>query len=205
MLLKLTYFPAPGRAEPIRIALRLGGLTFTDERLPFPEYAAAKSSGRFPLGFVPMLEIDGTSIHQTAAILRWAARVGDTSLYPTDPWPALLVDSVLDTFNDTLSHALTPSLFERDPAKKLALRAAFAAGPMKLAYDYVESLLATSGGPFVAGDTLSIADLVVAQQVLQIRSGTLDGLTAELLAQWPRIVALADAYVAHPKIAALQA
>lgn len=203
MQLKLTYFNTPGRAEPIRVALRLSGLDFVDERLNFPEFVAAKAAGRFPLGSVPVLEVDGTPIVQTAAILRWVARVGDTSLYPTDPWAALLVDSVLDTFNDTLSTALMPSLFERDSEKKLAMRAAFAAGPMKLAYDYTEALLAKSTGPFIAGERLSVADIVVALQVLQIRRGVLDGLTSDMLAAWPRIHALADAYLASPRIAAL--
>jgi glutathione S-transferase len=126
--IRLTYFDGPGRAEPIRVALRLGGLPFEDHRLTFPEFMAAKSRGDFPLGSVPVLEVDGVPIAQTAAILRYVARVGDRTLYPEDPWAALVVDTALDTLNDTWSNALTPSLFERDPAQKLALRAALAAG-----------------------------------------------------------------------------
>jgi glutathione S-transferase len=203
--LKLTYFDAPGRAEPIRCALRLSGLPFEDIRLKFPEFMAAKAQGALPLGSVPVLEVDGIAVVQTAAILRYVARIGDSTLYPTAPWAALVVDSVLDTFNDTLSNALTPSLFERDTEKKLAMRAAFAAGPMARAYAYVESLLERSGGPFIGANTLTIADLVVASQVLAIRSGALDGLTNDHLAPYPRVNALADAYLAHPGIRALSA
>ena len=43
--LRLTYFNAPGRAEPIRLALRIGGLAFEDHRLDFPGFGAAKASG----------------------------------------------------------------------------------------------------------------------------------------------------------------
>jgi glutathione S-transferase len=143
------------------------------------------------------------AIVQTGAILRYLARVGDRSLYPDDAGAALIVDSVVDTYNDSLSHALLPSLFERDADKKLAMRAAFAAGPMKLAYDYVEGVLARSAGPFVAGASMSIADILIAHQVLQIRSGTLDGLSAETLAPWPKISAVADAYLADARIVAL--
>lgn len=32
--IKLTYFPLPGRAEPIRVALKLGKIPFADERTP---------------------------------------------------------------------------------------------------------------------------------------------------------------------------
>lgn len=202
--LALTYFDSPGRAEPVRVALRLGGVPFDDVRLTFPEFAAAKAGGVLPLGSVPVLDVDGVRVTQTAAMLRYAARLGDASLYPSDPFAALLVDSALDTFNDTLSHALMPSLFERDPERKLAMRAELAAGPMARVLGYVEGLITTSGGPFVAGTSLSIADLVIALQVLQIRSGRLDGLTEGNLAPYPRIVALTDAYLADPRVAALR-
>lgn len=200
--LELTYFDSAGRAEPIRVALHLAGLTFEDHRLKFPEFAEKKAAGAFPLGAVPVLTVDGVAFPQTSAILRYVARLGETSLYPTDPSVALVVDSVLDSFNDTLSHALTPSLFERDMAKKLELRAVFAAGPMVKVFGFAEGVLERSGGPFVTGATMTIADLVIAQQVLAIRAGFLDGITTEMLAAYPKLTALADAYLADPRIAA---
>lgn len=203
--LELTYFDSPGRAEPIRVALFMGGLAFHDRRLKFPEFAEARGRGDFPLGSVPMLEADGVKIVQTAAILRYVARIGDQTLYPTDPWAALLVDSALDSFNDTLSQALMPSLFERDATKKLAMRAEFAAGPMTRVMTYCEGLVGRSGGPFVTGATLTIADIVIALQILQIRSGILDGLTGAMLDAYPRLNALADAYSADARVVAYKA
>jgi glutathione S-transferase len=203
--LKLTYFDAPGRAEPIRVALHIAGLPFDDHRVQFPEFMELKRSGALPLGALPVLETDGLVFPQTAAILRYVAHLGAPDLYPTDPTDALIVDSTLDTFNDTLSHALTPSLFEKDMEKKLAMRKAIAEGPMALAFGYAERMLARSGGPFLCGATLSIADLVLAQQVLQIRDGRLDGITADHLAPYPGLLALADAYLADPRIEAYRA
>lgn len=203
--IKLTYFDSPGRAEPIRIALRLSGIEFEDHRIKFPEFMAAKARGDYPLGSVPVLEVDGVKIVQTAAILRYVARIGDRALYPDDPWAALVVDSALDSLNDTWSNALLPSLFERDPVRKLAMRAELAVGPMARVFGYLEGLMSSSGGPFLTGATLSIADIVLALSVLQIRSGGLDGLTVEHLSAWPRLDALAEAYLAEPRIAALAA
>jgi glutathione S-transferase len=203
--LRLTYFNAAGRAEPIRLALRIGGLPFEDVRLDFPSFGAAKASGALPLGAVPMLEIDGQKIVQTAAILRYAAHAGDRTLYPTEPLAALRVDSALDSLNDTLSHALIPSLFERDQAKKLAMRAELAAGVMARVFAYVDGLIAAGGGVFVGGDALSIADLVIALQVEQIRNGHLDGISLEHLAATPRLIALADAVLADPRVVAARA
>lgn len=200
--LKLTYFDAVGRGEPIRVALFLNGLAFEDHRVQYPEFAALKAQGAFPLGSVPVFTIDDVPYAQTASVLRYVARLGSAELYPTDPLTALRVDTVLDTFNDTLASALTPSFREQDPARKLELRAAFAAGPLPICYSYAERVLGETDGPFVGGNTLTIADIVVALQVLGIRSGALDGLNAGHLAPFPRVNALADAYLAHPGIQA---
>lgn len=194
--LELTYFDAPGRAEPIRVALTRAGIPFEDHRIQFPEFAELKAKGAFPLGSVPVLHVDGEAITQTSAMLRYVARLGDTGMYPTDPKAALIVDSALESFNDTLANALMPSFFERDMTKKLAMRAELAAGCMARVFAYVEGLIERSGGPFVVGETLSIADLVIAQQIQQIRDGKLDGITADWLAAYPRLNALADAYLA---------
>jgi len=200
--LKLTYFDAPGRAESIRVTLTLAGLPFEDHRIRFTEFAELKASGAFPLGSVPVLAVDGVQLTQTGAMLRYAARAGEGDLYPDEPFAALIVDSALDTFNDTLSHALMPSLFEQDAAKKLEMRAAFSAGPLQRACAYVEGLIERSGGPFVNGGTLTIADVVIALQILQIQSGGLDGIDAEAIASFPRVQALAAAYLEDPRVVA---
>ncbi len=203
--LKLTYFNAPGRAEPVRVALFLAGLPFEDVRVDFAQFGALRAEGSLPLGSVPVLEVDGLTMTQTGAMLRYVARLGAPDLYPSDPMAAFIVDSAIDTFNDTLSHALTPSMFERDMERKLALRATFVAGPMTLACRYAEGLIARSGGPFLLGDTLSIGDLMLASHVLQMQSGRLDGITPDTLAPYPLLRGLAEAYVAHPRIKAYQA
>lgn len=200
--LKLTYFDAPGRAESVRVALSLAGLPFEDARVDFGGFMALKAAGGLPLGSVPVLEVDGVAMTQTGAMLRYVARLGAPELYPTDPMAAFVVDSALDTFNDTLSNALLPSLFERDAAKKLAMRADFVAGPMGHAFRYVEGLIARSGGPFLVGAELSIADLVIANQIRAIESGVLDGIGPETLASYPLLRGLSVAYTAHPRVVA---
>jgi len=198
--IKLTYFDSPGRAEPLRIALFLSKISFEDQRIEFPEFVALKTQGAFPLGSVPVLDVDGILFTQTAAMLRYVARLGSDDLYPTDPLAAFRVDSVLDSFNDTLSNALMPSFFERDMTKKLEMRAALIEGPLRLVLSYAEKAVELSGGPFVAGSQLTIADLVVAQQLVAIQKGVLDGISAEVLVPYPRLRALVDAYLTHPGV-----
>jgi len=198
----MTYFDAPGRAEPIRTAFHIAGIDFEDHRLKFPDFMARRAQGEFPLRAVPVLAVDGVQVVQTAAILRYVAKIADTGLYPADAMRALIVDSALDSINDTLSHALMPSFMEQDAEKRRAMRAAFVEGPMTRVFTYIEGLLNTYGGPFLGGDALSIADLVLALQVLQIRSGGLDDVAPDVLTPYPLINALTDAYQAEPRIQA---
>lgn len=195
-MITLTYFNAPGRAEPVRLALHLSKIPFNDERLSFQEFAARKSRGDFPLGSVPVMTVDGQVFTQTAAMLRYVAKLGGGALYPSDAMQAFVVDSALDTFNDTLMGALLPSLFERDADKKLELRAAFTEGPLTRCCGYVEGLIARSGGPYLLGDTLSIADLMIAHQVGQIVRGGLDGVAPSFFDGYPKLKALHEAYAA---------
>lgn len=198
---RLTYFDSPGRAEPVRIAFFLAGIPFDDHRVKFPEFAALKQQGALPLGSLPMLEIDGRAMVQTGAMLRYIAHLSG-KLYPSDPRAAFVVDSVIDTFNDTVSHALTPSLFERDMEKKLEMRRALLAGPLTLALRYTEGLIAEGPGPFLTGADITIADILLGVTVRQYRAGTLDGLGPEVLESYPKLRALGDAFAAHPGVVA---
>ncbi|XP_067038264.1 hematopoietic prostaglandin D synthase-like isoform X2 [Acropora muricata] len=76
---KLTYFDLRGRAEPTRIALAYAGVDYDDVRVSFEnrfegEWSEIKNSGKFPFGTVPILEVDGETLSQSMAILRFVAR-----------------------------------------------------------------------------------------------------------------------------------
>lgn len=46
--LKLTYFNMPGRAEPVRLALKINGVDFEDNRISGPEFGALRQSDALP-------------------------------------------------------------------------------------------------------------------------------------------------------------
>ena len=67
--IKLTYFPAKGRAEISRLILSYSGVKFTDERLSPEQFGAIKSS--LPWGQIPVMNYKGQLMCQSLSIARW--------------------------------------------------------------------------------------------------------------------------------------
>ena len=129
--IKLTYLDSKGIAEPIRLALSIGGVPFEDNRVSYEEIADMRAAGKLPFGQVPVLEVsedpgkvglDGSSkkgpvvIGQSNAILRWAgARVGLATPAPGS-YAALQLDSQLDALSD-IHKALVPAWYKHACAR----------------------------------------------------------------------------------------
>jgi glutathione S-transferase len=65
--------------------------------------------------------------------------------------------------------------------------------------DQLAAQLASSGGPFMLGDKLTVADLVAKYFLLDmITSGNFDHVPKEYVEAWPSLVALDSAIQAHP-------
>ena len=58
--LRLTYFDGPGRADPVRWALRFAGIEFEDERLSIEAWDEMRESGErdVPLLQLPLLTVN---------------------------------------------------------------------------------------------------------------------------------------------------
>ena len=99
-MLRLTYIEGiAARAFPTRVALRCGGVAFTDERISRAELAARRgshgSSAAVPLGQLPLLTLpSGEVFAQSLALARWAAAQGAAPLAvaPVGSLDALVVD-----------------------------------------------------------------------------------------------------------------
>lgn len=174
--LKLNYFDFHGgRAEPVRLALHLGGVAFEDHRFTFPEFAEVRKAT--PFGQVPTLEVDGVHVTQCDAILRYAGKLA--GLYPTDPWQALLCDEVAYVVEEA-SVRIGPT-FRMSGEEQKAARLALVNGSMPVYLAWLQAQLQAHGGEFFADNRLTVADLKVFVDVRGLNSGRLDHVPTDLV------------------------
>jgi len=174
--LKLTYFDTHGgRAEPIRLALHLGGAAFEDFRFPFSEFAQVRKTT--PFSQVPTLMVDDVQVTQCDAILRYAGKLAN--LYPTDPFQALLCDEVMYVAEEA-NVKLGPTFRLTGDAQKEA-RLALVNGSMSVYLAWLQTQLVAHGGEFFADNRLTVADLKVFVDVRALSSGWLDHVPTDLV------------------------
>ena len=197
--LRLRYFPFPGRGAAIRDALRIGRIPFEDDHVPPERFAERKAAGEFPFGSLPVLDVDTpagvVTAAQSNAILRFVGR--RAGLYPVDDAVrALKVDEAMDLGED-LYHLIGPSMVEQDAERRLAMRKVLAEETLPRWAGFLERLLVANGRTgFVAGDSLTVADLKLHWIVDKLTNGTLDGIPASLLDGFPAIAAWREHVVA---------
>ena len=173
--LKLTYFDFHGgRGEPARLALAIGGIAFTDERIPLTDWPRRKADT--PFGALPVLEVDGRIVTQSNGINRYVGKL--TDLYPTDAWHAALCDEAMDAVEDiTLKVVAT---FDLPEAEKKAARQALVEGPLHLYLTRLQERLEARGSLYFAGNRPSVADLKVFVWIGHLKSGKLDHIPTDL-------------------------
>ena len=175
--LKLSYFDMHGgRAEPVRLALAIGGVAFEDHRFAFPEFAEIRKT--VPFGQVPVLHVDGTLVTQSDAILRYAGKLA--GLYPTDAFQALLCDEVAYVVEEN-GVKMGPTFSMKGEEQKAA-RLALVNGSMPRYLAWLQTQLLANGGEYFADKRLTVADLKVFVDVRGLNSGRLDHVPTDLVA-----------------------
>ena len=174
--LKLTYFDMDGgRAEPARLALRIGGIAFEDCRFAFAEFAEVRKTT--PLSQVPTLEVNGVQVTQSCAITRYVGKL--TGLYPDDAFQALLCDEIIDGVEDASIKLGTTYGLTGDDLKKARLD--LVNGALTKYLSWLQKQLEAHGGEFFAANRLTIADLKVFVFVRSLNSGRLDHVPTTLV------------------------
>ncbi|MBS0326226.1 MAG: glutathione S-transferase family protein [Proteobacteria bacterium] len=198
--IRLQYFDFHGgRGETARIALSIGNVPFTDERVKGADWPALKPST--PFGELPVLEVDGERISQSNAINRYVGQL--TGLYPDDRWQAAQCDEVCCAA-EALNDALGPSFSLKGDEQKRE-RERLLAGPIPRCLKGLENLLVRRGEWFAA-NRLTIADLKVVEITGMLSSGRLDHIAADIVERTaPALAAHRARVLAHPGVRAYYA
>lgn len=190
----LTYFDFDGsRGLACRLALTIAGVDFEDVRLNRPQWAELKPNT--PFGGLPLLTQNGRKLAQSTAILRHIGNVH--SLHPTDSWRAAEHDAVMQSVED-LRHKVPGNRDMPDDQKKSA-RETFAAGWLT---HWADTLSDQIQGPFLDGDSLSVADIKVYVILRAYLSGVYDHIPGSFFSKWPKLEGLKDAMEADPRVKA---
>lgn len=199
--IKLTYFDIDGgRAEPVRLALSLGGIEFEDHRVSFAEFGKLRDD--MPLGALPVVEIDGVLYTQGNAMCRYFGSLA--GLFPSDPWQAFLCDEVLEIAEDA-ALALGRTFGLKGEELKAA-RAALVDGMYTRCLKTLDRRLAAAGGEYFADRRLTVADLKVYVWVKRLKSGGLDHVPVDLADKVaPALVRHMERIEALPGVAAYYA
>ncbi|RLN87382.1 hypothetical protein BBJ28_00021471 [Nothophytophthora sp. Chile5] len=196
--LKLTYLPFPGRAEPIRLALFIGGFAFEDERIDGEELNRRRST--LPFNQLPVLEVDGVVVSQALAILRYAGAI--SGLYsPSDHMEALRIDEVFALVDEFYaSQTWNASYFEKDPTRQKALRQTLAEVTLPKTLGFLETRLAQWGGVHCVGARLTVADLAVYSLMWTFQSGRIAGVPVSVVAPYESLLRVYHTVSSHSKV-----
>jgi glutathione S-transferase len=170
---KLCYFDIRGLAETARMLFVVSKTPYEDIRLSLtfgtpgdfstisrPEFDEKKASGELDisLGKVPYLDVDGTKFGQSKAIERYLSK--QFSMLGANDLEAAQIDQLCESVIDFKAAYTKAKGTTGDEEKKAALEKFFAEtlpDNLKLAE---KSLPAAGAGPWLVGNTVSLADVV---------------------------------------------
>lgn len=196
--LKLSYFPAVGRGEPIRLALFIAGIEFEDHHVPFNQWLTIKPTT--PFGNVPVLTVDGNETAQSLAILRYVGSI--TGLYPTAaPLLAMRVDELFAAIDELYNAPIYTAIYRAsDPATKEELGRIVAGSLFISTLEFLNSRVAEWGGPHAIGSTFTVADLAIYVLINILGSGRIPGTPTAIAEPYEHLKRVQQLVHEHPKV-----
>uniref|UniRef100_A0AC35ET66 Glutathione S-transferase n=1 Tax=Panagrolaimus sp. PS1159 TaxID=55785 RepID=A0AC35ET66_9BILA len=178
---KLYYFDLRGGGETIRLIFHYANIPFEDCRISLEDWPKIKPTT--PTGKVPYLEVDGKSLPESGAILRYLGK--KFGLVSSDEWENAQMEYIFEYFKDFLMEIksyfqVTFHQIEGDKDqiyKDVYLPAA------EKAYKKVGEVFSKSTSGFLANTGITWADLLLAESTL-----TLKGMDSEFEKRWPFMI-----------------
>ncbi|XP_073978703.1 glutathione S-transferase-like isoform X2 [Rhodnius prolixus] len=141
---KLTYFNVKGVGEPIRMILSYAGKKFEDVRIEKDEWLQLKP--KTPFGKLPILEIDGKVLHQSAAICRYLGE--EFGLGGSSKWENLQINMIADTIQD-IKNIMSHFYRQLDAEAREKKRPELLNETIPFYLERLDSIIKNNGGYFV--------------------------------------------------------
>lgn len=172
--MQLYFDPLSTTSRPVTFMLHDQGIAFEEilVNLHLGEHMQPAFLAKNPMGLVPLLDDDGFVLTESNAILKYVATKHGLAIYPSELEAQARVDEMLFWFatNFRLYHCafgvypkMLPALAHLSPATQTDLEGLGAYGSQRY-LSFLDQKLAR-GGPFVCGESLSIADYTGVAQV----------------------------------------
>lgn len=194
-------FASKGRGQVLRLLWEDAGIAYNDTRYPmdeYPQFKATQLKEWNPLATIPVVELNGRILTQSYAILRRFAR--QLNAYDgTNEEDKYFVDLICDAGSDWRSKfvdaAFGPNPDKDVPVHNATARPAF----LKGLNEQLQRHDSARAGPYVIGQTITYADLVI-YQICHDEGLTLNAYAG--LKDYPRLAQLAAAVEQRPNVAA---
>jgi glutathione S-transferase len=169
--------PLSTRTDSVRLALEETGTPYEFFRMPPGSRGTPEFMDRQPFAKIPSFEHGDFRLYETQAILRYVDQVfGADRLTPTDPRQRARMNQCIGIVDDygydsisvgiILERMLKPKVFGTETNEA---NIAAALPKARVCVSEFDRLLGDA--PYLAGDTLSLADLMVAPLLLYLRFG----------------------------------
>ena len=207
MKIRLFYSDIPfWRVEVSRLALYIGSIDFEDVRMTWrDDFDTMVNTGKLPYGVtspfrqIPVMEVDGQVIGQTAGIARFCGKL--SGMYPkNDDILAAKIDQVIDAATD-ITNLVGLTMREKDYDKKKLARKKLSEETLPKWFGFLENLLEENkSSKWFAGNKMSVADLAIWRLLGWIISGKLDHIPKTILELFPNLTKHYNSVDTVPKV-----
>jgi glutathione S-transferase len=197
---EVIYFDTPGFAEVSRFCLGISGLEWKNTVVDWDGYLELKSQGELPWGLLPIIRTPEGTIAESNALLRYTGALA--GLEPEDLYTRAKVDELVEVINGWKA-SFTPTFSIEDLDEKIAARQALFAedGKMDRALKAISKVFEQSSTGWLANtESMSIADVKGFMDTFMMFSGQFDGITADMLANYPSLLAFHEKMSNEPLV-----
>jgi glutathione S-transferase len=174
----------------VRLALAEKGVAHDLVSVGIDEFRSETHLARHPFGKIPAFEHDGFMLYETQAIMRYVDEAFPAApLQPIEVHPFARMNQIMGIVDNYLTPSLLANvIFQRMVAPRLGRpvdEAAIAAALPKVRLCLGEIARLTGGQPFLAGESVTLADLMAIPQLYYFKK------LPESAAQFAELPALA--------------